>query len=217
MFSASDPVTTPADRHNRSLVAQGAGLPEHIIRILPLAEATVEGKLGEMQRRFKAIEPELKRMLADVQRPGLSKKARVSKLRALASRVSESLASLSACQNQTCSHCCHIPVALTGTEAALIGEAVGRKPRKVSAKVQLSQEFGYHRPCPFLKNDRCSIYAHRPFVCRTHMSLDESDRLCRLVPEVTVPVPLVDMTQFHSLYVELTVGEPLADIRDFFG
>ena len=193
------------------------GLPEHIIRILPHAQATAEGKVDRLNELLEQHAPELKHMLVEIQRPSLSRRARVEKLRTLAHRLSEILTPLTACAAQQCSHCCHIPVALTETEAAIIGEAVGKKPRKVSAKRPLSQEYGYHRPCPFLKNNRCSIYKDRPFACRTHLSLDVSDRLCALLQGVTVPVPLVDMSQYQMLYVQATGPEKLADIRDFFG
>lgn len=204
-------------RHPSLAASAPAGLPEHIIRILPQAQAIAESKLDELNARLEAIAPELLQRVSEARRPGLSKKARIVKLRGVAKRFNEVLAPLSACEGQRCAHCCHIPVALLETETAIIGEAIGRKPRKVSAQKPLSQEYGYHRPCPFLKNNRCSIYEDRPFACRTHLSLDASDRLCALIPEVTVPVPLADATQFQAMYVQAAPGDTLADIRDYFG
>ncbi len=75
--------------------------------------------------------------------------------------------------------------------------------------------------CPFLKNDRCSIYAQRPFICRTHYSMDEINLLCRLDAEPAL-VPLLNASQWHAAFITAhhRLKDPnemrLADIRDFF-
>jgi len=150
-------------------------------------------------------------------RPNLSRKARVTLLREAATLFNAAVEPVSACAQQACAHCCHIPVALSPSEAAVIGQAIGRKPRKVATRLEVSQEYGYHRPCVFLKRGRCSIYAHRPFACRVHLSLDVNDRLCELIPESTVPVPLANSMELQTRYAELLYDEGLADIREFFG
>ncbi|KWT98046.1 MULTISPECIES: YkgJ family cysteine cluster protein [unclassified Variovorax] len=193
-----------------------ADVPEHIIRILPHAQAVAEGKVAEMRARLKAFEAEIQRVLNEVLRPSLSRKARMTKLRDLATKFGQALMPITACAAGSCAHCCHIPVSVSETEASLIGEAIGRKPKRVSASKEMSTEYGYHRPCTFLRNNRCSIYANRPFACRMHLSLDESDRLCVLIPGVTVPVPLVDTREFQLVYAQASGGETIADLRDFF-
>src|SRR5258708_20275597 len=62
--------------------------------------------------------------------------------------------------------------------------------------------------CPFLKNDRCSIYAQRPFICRTHYSMDEINLLCRLDAEPAL-VPLLNASQWHAAFI--TAHHPLTD------
>jgi Fe-S-cluster containining protein len=193
-----------------------AELPEHIIQILPHAQAVAEGKLDELRARLSPLKAECERVLEEVLRPTLSRKGRMTKLRDLATKFGKAVVPVTACAAGTCAHCCHIPVSVSETEASMIGEAIGRKPKRVSDDKEMSTEFGYHRPCTFLKNNRCSIYAHRPFACRMHFSMDESDRLCALIPGVSVPVPLVDTREFQLVYVRAAAGETVADLRDFF-
>lgn len=191
-------------------------LPAHIIRILPEAQQIAESKVPDMQRRLKAIEPLLEKAIVAASSTTLSRKARFTKLRESATALNKALMPITACSKGSCSHCCHIPVGLFESEAAIIGEAIGKKPARVSRGSEMSTEFGYHLPCPFLKANKCSIYEHRPVACRLYLSMDESDRLCVLLPDTTVPVPLVDTRQFQMAYVEAGVGEKLADIREFF-
>ena len=193
-----------------------AQLPERIIRILPEAQAIAEAKLAQIAERVEPRKEEFGRLLTDAMRDGISRKARIGKLRAFATKFNETLSPLTACAKSACAHCCHIPVAISETEAEIIGEAIGRKPRRISGSTRASQEYGYHRPCTFLRKGRCSIYADRPLACRLHMSLDDSDRLCELIPEATVPVPLVDVRQMQMMYAEVVLAERLADVRDFF-
>lgn len=55
-----------------------------------------------------------------------SLKAKYMRLRKLGDRIAEAIGPHSACQ-KTCSHCCHIAVAIHEVEADIIAEATGRK------------------------------------------------------------------------------------------
>jgi hypothetical protein len=46
-----------------------------------------------------------------------------------------------------CSHCCHIPISLSATEARAIGKAIGRPPAAVSEHIDVAIE-GYEAPWP---------------------------------------------------------------------
>jgi hypothetical protein len=121
-----------------------------------------------------------------------------------------------ACRNQ-CTHCCHIPVAMTAVEAAIIGKQIGVAPKEPDYKVPVGErEYGYQYPCPFLADGGCSIYEHRPLSCRTLLNLDDDELLCRLVPGEAISVPYMDLSQVQAAYIEATFPAPLADIRDFF-
>jgi len=61
-----------------------------------------------------------------------------------------------------CAHCCHIAVGMKQPEAEMLGRALKRRPKKVAETNLSTFDYGYHNPCTFLKNDECSIYAHRP-------------------------------------------------------
>jgi Fe-S-cluster containining protein len=134
------------------------------------------------------------------------------------------LASQAACR-RGCSHCCHIPVALTSAEAALIGASSGRPVAtptgltcgdldlpKVAAWEARQRRF-VGLPCPFLQGDECGIYDRRPFSCRVHVSLDDDDLLCRLVPG---HAPYADTRQVQAIFMAAQRGETMADIREFF-
>lgn len=115
-----------------------------------------------------------------------------------------------------CSHCCHIPVSLSATEARAIGKAIGHPPAAVSEHIDVAIE-GYEAPCPFLRDDQCSIHPHRPAVCRTHLNLDVDDLLCRLIPGRAIPVPYVDTRLFAIAGVEIEPNASnWADIRQWF-
>lgn len=124
-------------------------------------------------------------------------------------------ADLAACKSG-CSHCCHIPVKLSGMEAREIGLAIGREP--VVQRDHLALEAtSYSNPCPFLVSDRCSIYEHRPVVCRTHMNMDQDELLCRLTSGMDIPVPYIDTREFMMASI-LIAGKhgAWADIRQWF-
>ena len=80
--------------------------------------------------------------------------------------------------------------------------------------MRAARQFG--EACPFLVDGSCSIYAHRPMACRTHLNLDDDDLLCRLVPGIKVPVPYADATQLKAFYLAAQPNAELADIREFF-
>jgi Fe-S-cluster containining protein len=118
-----------------------------------------------------------------------------------------------------CSHCCHIPVAMSRVEARLIGSKIGRGAANppLSLKADEGIAVAYGNPCPFLKKGACSIYEHRPLMCRVHWNMDEDALLCELHPEIDagIPVPYLDVTTFRKLYIFIC-GPLMADIRRFF-
>lgn len=128
-----------------------------------------------------------------------------------------------------CDHCCHIPVVITSAEARQLARATGRSlsaPAGIpcdSTDVAHAQDWQAQQearwvgtPCPFLKNSTCSVYEHRPFACRTHVTLDDDNLLCRLRPGQTVPMPYANTRRIWALFLGLQPGEILADVREFF-
>lgn len=176
------------------------------------AEAAVERfnqSLSRAQRKALALR------LQKVRSGRLKRRAALLELWAIADAFGQLATPQSACK-MGCAHCCHIPVALAPTEARLMGSLIGRTPAVVPVSMDgISGEYGYHRPCPFLVDSRCSVYAHRPLACRVHFNLDVDSLLCELLPDALVPVPYLNLQELHTAYVLIT-HEGLADIRDFF-
>lgn len=146
---------------------------------------------------------------------------RIRKLYALLDELNAANGDNVACR-RGCAHCCHIQVALTQTEADMIGIAIRRTPRRV-ARLQDPREverqegaYGYHTPCPFLKNNECSIYEHRPLACRSLVNADIDDLLCRLTEPPGPPVPYLDRVDFDVTYVKICGSPKTADIREYF-
>ena len=145
----------------------------------------------------------------------MKRRAGLLALWAIADDVGARAARFAACR-RGCAHCCHTPVAIGPAEARLIAERSGRPMASPPLSDRwVSAEYGYHRPCVFLRNGECSIHAHRPLACRTLFNLDVDALLCELIPGVTVPVPYLNLQALHLAYAALNL-EGAADIRSFF-
>jgi len=115
-----------------------------------------------------------------------------------------------------CNHCCFIPVKVSATEARALERAVGRVPAPVDTHRPVHIE-AYESPCPFLQDGSCSVYTHRPVVCRAHLNLDVDDLLCRLVSGQAVPVPYLDTRLFALASIQIEPEErACADLRQWF-
>lgn len=171
-------------------------------------EALGPAKLSGFQRRVEAL-----------QRAPLSLIGKMRSLKRLASEFSAIVSPLTACgkMGKGCSHCCHIPVAITKVEAKQMALDLGitAKPAKAFVGSERQERFGYDYPCPFLKEGACSIYDQRPLACRIHFSMDADDLLCRL-DQTGVPVPYMNVTGFQMAQLNVTNFSPIGDIRDFF-
>lgn len=158
---------------------------------------------------------------------------RIMWLRREADAIDAAATPFSACSSG-CSHCCHIGVMMLATEAAVIGREIGRVPVDPPADKSVmwdpnkgqtdferkSRELTMEpvgKPCPFLSEDGCSIYAFRPLACRLQVNLDEDSLLCELVAGADIPVPYLNTSASKVAYV-LAVGRghSMADIRQFF-
>lgn len=155
---------------------------------------------------------------------------RVVWLQRAASAWAQPLQDVAACR-RGCAHCCHIPVTISGVEAALIGRYIGRAPARPGTSVRLDTFAALAdavaalqslstamapSPCPFLLEEACSIYEVRPMACRLLLNMDDDDLLCRRVPGQDIPVPYADSTALKALFLMAQPAAPLADIRSFF-
>ena len=67
-----------------------------------------------------------------------------------------------------------------------------------------------------MKDGECSIYAHRPLVCRTLVNMDDTSLLCELHQGVAIPVPYANSTRLQSAMALLHLDDTWADIREWF-
>lgn len=193
-----------------------ADLPTDVAARVPLAMARAQEKVLRLQPN--PAEPALLKAAQSAR----TARQRVVWMHRWASAWAEPFSAVSACA-RGCDHCCHLAVPVASSEARLIAEATGRAAASPTGDARMSDEdwkaierAALGTPCPFLRDQACSIYSLRPFACRTHISLDDDDLLCRLVPGVAVPVPYADATRVVAHFLMSFPSDAVADIRAFF-
>lgn len=195
-----------------------ADLPVEVIQRLPLAQAHAERGMLKLQKDLEKVYPKnaLDKRLHQVVTMKGTREDKIKALYKIADKIGAATKQYAACR-QGCSHCCHIPVAVTQTEANMIGREIGRPALQVHKAPSPSADgYGYHRPCTFLIQGSCSIYEHRPLACRVHFNLDSDELLCKLVEGVGIPVPFLNASKLQFAYVCLHEGQKVADILRFF-
>lgn len=114
-----------------------------------------------------------------------------------------------------CTSCCHIPVSISEVEIEVIERGTGTRRNK-----NISHPSNYHgRPCPFLLNNACSIYTHRPFVCRRHVVLTKTSHWCNPNLANTAKFPLLKFSEVERVFQAIlweAKAKPM-DIRQAFG
>lgn len=204
-------------------------LPEHLRTHAERAAALAADKVA---RSARVPAPHAPPLLAAAQRARTARQRVVWLQRWGEAQVSV-LAKEAPCR-RGCAHCCHMAVHITSIEADLLAAASGRtwtQPANAPtvqrlleqadsadtlASWQQADERVAGTPCPFLDGHECSVYEHRPFACRTHLSLADDDELCRLIEGVEVPVPRVDTRLMVGYFLSGQPAAVLADIRAFF-
>jgi Fe-S-cluster containining protein len=159
--------------------------------------------------------------LAERAKSATSKQAKVMLLHQLADTLGAATVGIVPCK-RGCNHCCHMATLVSIEEAEVIARQTGAR---LSVPAQYNQ-FGedmvkkhFGVACTFLTADGCSIYAHRPFACRVHYSVDEDNLLCEMVPGETIRAPTMNVNGYDAAFVAAFGGAlrmQYADIRDFF-
>ena len=152
-----------------------------------------------------------------------SRRSKFKRFLILADQVNNAVAPHVACASG-CSACCRIGVSLTTYEAQVLGDSIGVQPaipsKTISIEEGLDLEAETNRyfgtPCPFLSENLCSIYEHRPLACRTHVNLGDAFFCDTSVPPEESYVTHLDMRAFFLCLTFLLLDSPAADIRDFF-
>lgn len=147
-----------------------------------------------------------------------SARSKYRRLVRLVDRVSDAIAPSAACA-RGCSHCCHRSVGVSAHEAELISEFTGRPIRNMerTAVPMTVAEDAPREPCPFLRDNACSIYEHRPVACRINFNISDDAFFCdpSTAPEGSQP-PQMRLDALLMAYAMVFLKQPLADIRSFF-
>ena len=142
----------------------------------------------------------------------------VSKLRKiydLVDRIAASIQPYTVCV-KGCSHCCFIDVGVLFVEAQYIQMNLGIR---ADPGVSWSENYvGKGIPCNFLSREgTCTVYAHRPFACRTFHAFDDPKYCADNSAHATYT------GKSHPLLIKISVvleslnqDRPIRDIRDFF-
>lgn len=154
---------------------------------------------------------------------------RIHWLRIEADQVLSAASEVSPCK-RGCSHCCRIGVLASKAEAQYIAREIGWPLGHPAEMINLdghgdldAQVFERAAgrflgvPCPFLKNDACSIYRHRPLACRHHISLANDDAGCRLEDGKVKDVAYLNRSDAKVAAV-IAMGQhaAYADLREWF-
>ncbi|HGN3115172.1 TPA: YkgJ family cysteine cluster protein [Pseudomonas aeruginosa] len=145
-------------------------------------------------------------------------KARISPLKRLEAiyellgEIGAYVAPSSPCK-KGCSSCCHFGVTVSEVEIQYI--ETNTKHRRLK---QILPKADFHgQACPFLKNNACSIYSARPFVCRRFHSLAPTAEWCEPDKSFAGEFPLLKSSELETAFDALRVGSPVLDIRQVFG
>ena len=124
-----------------------------------------------------------------------------------------------------CSHCCHMPTMIYQHEADAMAAAANRKARRLKFRLMpwaLHAAGAYTgQPCPFLLEGRCSIYDHRPLICRLHNSLNDDPQDCLIVNGASSKtIRSIDPDFVEMPYLRAVMSwrptEPWGVIQEFF-
>lgn len=179
----------------------------------------------QIEQAFAPHESAVAAKLQQVVAENSSRRNKIVRIQALVSEVRSFAGPHAACK-QGCAACCTQRVMMSQTEADAIGHRIGRPAVQLRADYvpPAVHDFGADTPCTFLADGACSIYAHRPFVCRNYVSLDVDALLCGFEnlaldkardPRFT-PVPHLAPGPLLAAYQQLSGRDRMGDIRAFF-
>ena len=194
--------------HPRAEVQQAANRLDAVLETLPWLSPESMAKLTNT-------------ILLTNTRPAL----KLIKLTELATKVDLALRPHYSC-GRGCSHCCSMITLIYRYEAVRLAEVTGREmielPFRPHDQVLLAGMLVNGKQCAFVVDGCCSVYEHRPMICRLHHSFNKDPRDCEVSCDPTLKRPIV---QFNPDYVEVPYHnvvrfnyprEPWGAITEFF-
>ncbi|WP_305842238.1 YkgJ family cysteine cluster protein [Photobacterium leiognathi] len=131
----------------------------------------------------------------------------------LTDELTSKLSPITSCK-AGCGNCCKINVSVTRLEAKLISEYTGKELNKSVLLVKTN----YHgSSCPFLINNKCSVYSVRPFVCRRQLSVMPSEYWCHPDLNLDIEVPMIEFSELSNAFYAIAARSEVKDIRAWFG
>jgi Fe-S-cluster containining protein len=109
-----------------------------------------------------------------------------------------------------CTSCCHYPVTIRDVEIKLIERKTGI-PR---AKHLQNIENHHGIPCPFLRNNACSIYPSRPFACRRHIAITKTAHWCHPDRANAAKFPLVKFSEVERVFDAILLESESSNVWD---
>ena len=117
---------------------------------------------------------------------------------------------------QTCAlPICFYNVTISEIEIRHIEENTKFKRAK---EIQEKNDF-HGTPCPFLKNNSCSIYEHRPLMCRRHTTLAPTNYWCQPENALKHEFSQIEFSELRRTYDLIrieSISSELWDIRQVF-
>jgi Fe-S-cluster containining protein len=139
-----------------------------------------------------------------------SKGNNMTKLKILYSEMDKiylHLNEITACK-KGCYYCCFQEIAISELEVEFILKNTKAKRKKAANKA-----FNPEDPCSFLKSHKCSIYAHRPFLCRRHVSIADSSRWCERDVSNKFEFPLINFSEVDKSYAYLLTNSSRGNLH----
>ena len=186
-----------------------------------MPEESLEVAIHNAEMNFEVVSSSLPRHLVDKEEKLLEwyQKAKGNphnKLRALYDFMTELYGSINKflpCR-KGCTACCHYPVSITVLEAEYI-----ERETKLKRQRAILNSWDRTSACPFLTGGKCSIYDHRPFVCRRHVALTQTSYWCDSTRANTGKFPLLSFTEVERVFQTLikeAKQDKFYDIRQLF-
>lgn len=181
--------------------------------------------MHEIELRFEPYRRQFDQQLARALAANGSRRSKIFAIQKLSSEVRQISAPFAACK-KGCSNCCYQRVMLSQTEADTIAHNINKKAVQLSPAYKLPdmEAFDSTTPCNFLVDGACSIYDHRPFMCRNQVNLDKDNLLCsfenwelgRSKSPLFTGTPMQDPGPLLVAYRQVSSRDVVGDIRDFF-
>lgn len=182
-------------------------------------------KLFRLYQEHEWMEPtKLRRTAVGICNENASYRTRCAKLVALAEKLNDALRPQALCR-AGCSHCCSLTTLIYRHEAVAIAEVSGYRMYDLPARpydiaLKLANRY-FGTPCPFLIDQRCSVYEVRPLVCRLHHALNDDLAACDSSVPLQARAKLlsydVDVVEMpYHLLVRSRGREPWGAIQQFF-